>query len=371
MSNNTFVNDKLTMASTQSDKSLKRLEVFLRPTEKNEFFRFRLLWFNHEGSGRKVPYIERWIHQVWEDGDDGKRKLNEIICPVSKHVAESWPAGNPYDSCPVCKFANMNFVAFKDSSWKDRTAANNSKTFKRKYDLVVPVYIVSDPCYSNNVGKIRVFRINDSKVGDKFKKMIVAKSATEQIFNGGKAVDFIIRMDKVKYERDDGSFWTKNEIVQMGFTNKPYEIAGITQEAINEFPFDDYFGAIPKVADLKEWHKKYCLHADTDDIDFDGISDMGGDTIMPTSKSPVVPEVPEEEPTDIPADFDNEGLDTIADSTESLTDEDPFAGLPPELRADDVETEPAPTPKKKAKSSPATDDIDIDAILAKADIDLG
>ena len=363
MSNNTFVNDKLTMASTQSDKSLKRLEVFLRPTEKNEFFRFRLLWFNHEGSGRKVPYIERWIHQVWEDGEDGKRKLNEIICPVSKHVAESWPAGNPYDSCPVCKFSNMNFVAFKDSSWKDRTAADNSKTFRRKYDLVVPVYIVSDPCYSNNVGKIRVFRINDSKVGDKFKKMIVAKSAEAQIFNGGKALDFLIRMDKVKYERDDGSFWTKNEIVQMGFTNKPYEIAGITPEAIDEFPFDDYFGATPTVSDLKEWHKKYCLHADTDDIDLGDVSDMSMDESAPSSKA-TKPEVPEEDASDIPADFDEEGLDSIADSSESLANSDPFEGLPPELRADDAEDVSAP--KKKAK--PATDGIDIDAILAKAEM---
>ena len=365
MSNNTFVNDKLTMASTQSDKSLKRLEVFLRPTEKNEFFRFRLLWFNHEGSGRKVPYIERWIHQVWEDGEDGKRKLNEIICPVSKHVAETWPAGNPYDSCPVCKFANMNFVAFKDSAWKDRVAANNSKTFKRKYDLVVPVYIVSDPCYSNNVGKIRVFRINDSKVGDKFKKMIVAKSAEAQIFNGGKALDFLIRMDKVKYERDDGTFWTKNEIVQMGFTNKPYEIAGITPELIDGFPFDDYFGAIPTVADLKEWHKKYCLHTDTDDIDFDGISDMSGDVSTPAQKPTAVkPEVPEDDAADIPADFD-ESLDSVA---ESSMNEDPFAGLPPELRADEAETEAAPARTQKAKAP--TDDIDIDDILANSGLDL-
>jgi hypothetical protein len=362
MSNNTFVNDKLTIASTQSDKSLKRLEVFLRPTEKNEFFRFRLLWFNHEGSGRKVPYIERWIHQVWEDGEDGKRKLNEIICPISKHVAETWP-GNPYDNCPVCKFANMNFVAFKDSSWKDKVAANNSKVFKRKYDLVVPVYIVSDPCYSNNVGKIRVFRINDSKVGDKFKKMIVAKSAEASIFNGGKALDFIIRMDKVKYEREDGSFWTKNEIVQMGFTNKPYEIAGITPELIDAFPFDDYFGAIPTVSDLKEWHRKYCLHADNDDIDLDGISDMNAEETAPAPKA--APEIPEEDASDIPADFDEEGLDSIADSNESLANEDPFAGLPPELRADEAETISTPKPKAKA---PATDDIDIDAILAKAGV---
>jgi len=366
MSNNTFVNDKLTIASTQSDKSLKRLEVFLRPTEKNEFFRFRLLWFNHEGSNRKVPYIERWIHQVWEDDSNGKPKLNEIICPVSRHVAETWPAGNPYDTCPVCKFANMNFVTFKDSSWKDKVAANNSKTFKRKYDLVVPVYIVSDPCYSNNVGKIRVFRINDSKVGDKFKKMIISKSATEQIFNGGKALDFLIRMDKVKYERDDGSFWTKNEIVQMGFTNKPYEIAGITQEAINEFPFDDFFGSTPTVADLKAWHKKYCLHADTDDIDFDGLSDMSTTESVAAPKAEEPP-IPEDEETDIPAEF--EDMDSLADSTESLANDDPFAGLPPELRADDVETEDAPVAKKKAKAAPATDSLDIDDLLAKAGVD--
>lgn len=373
MSNNTFVNDKLTMASTQSDKSLKRLEVFLRPTEKNEFFRFRLLWFNHEGSNRKVPYIERWIHQIWEDGENGKRKLNEIICPISKHVAENWP-GNPYDDCPICNFANMNFVTFKDSSWKDKAAANNSKTFRRKYDLVIPVYIVSDPCYSNNVGKIRVLRINDSKVGEKFKKMIVAKSAEAQIFNGGKAFDFLIRMDKVKYERDDGSFWTKNEIVQMGFTNKPYEIPGITAEAIDAFPFDDYFGAVPTLSDLKTWHKKYCLHAVNDDIDFDGISDMGSENIgvVASSKNTESPIIPESESIDIP--MNNDTSESFGDSTESFANDDPFEDLPPELRGEDSISEVPSvnsnaTKNKSNSNKAATDEIDIDAILKASGID--
>lgn len=366
MSNNVFVNDKLTVASTQSDKSLKRLEVFLRPTEKNEFFRFRLLWFKKDGTTRKTPYIERWVHQVWEDDENGKRKMEEIICPISKHVAEDWP-GNPYDDCPICKFSNLNFVTFKDSAWKDKVAQNNSKTFRRKYDLVIPVYIVSDPCYSGNIGKIRCFRINDSKVGDKFKKMIVAKSAENQIFNGGKALDFLIRMDKVKYERDDGSFWTKNEIVQMGFTNKPYEIAGITPELIDAFPFDDVFGSIPKMEDLKAWHGKYCLHTSNDDIDFDGISDMNStEVVTPTPKAEAV-ETPEEEATDIPADFDD-GLDeSLADSDESLANSDPFEGLPPELRAEEAEdVEVQPVTKGKGKKAVETDSIDIDDILAKS-----
>ncbi len=348
-----FVNDKLTMASTQSDKTLKRLEVFLRPTEKNEFFRFRLLWFKHEGSNRKVPYIERWVHQVWEDGENGKRQIQETICPISKHVAENWP-GNPYDDCPICNFANMNFIAFKDSAWKDKVAQNNSKTFRRKYDLVIPVYIVSDPCYSGNVGKIRVFRINDSKVGDKFKKLIVEKSAETQIFNGGKAVDFLIRMDKVKYNRDDGTFWTKNEIVQMGFSTKPYEINAITPDLINAFPFDDYFGAVPTKQDLKEWHKKYCLHATTDDIDFDGMNDMKVES-APAANEPA--ETTPDEDVDVPADFDEEGLTNGIDETS----DNPFDEIPEELRGEDV----ADSETTIAPGAKAEDDINVDDVLSR------
>lgn len=355
-----FVNDKLTMASTQSDKTLKRLEVFLRPTEKNEFFRFRLLWFKHEGSNRKVPYIERWIHQVWEDGENGKRQVQDIICPISKHVAENWP-GNPYDDCPICNFANMNFVAFKDSAWKDKVAQNNSKTFKRKYDLVIPVYIVSDPCYSGNVGKIRVFRINDSKVGEKFKKLIVEKSAETQIFNGGKAVDFLIRMDKVKYDRDDGTFWTKNEIVQMGFSTKPYEINAITPDLINAFPFDDYFGAVPTMSDLKEFHKKYCLHATTDDIDFDGMNDIA-DTAPAVEQPEMIDEVPSDDEIDTVADFDEEGLTNGIDETS----DNPFAEIPEELRGEDVDADELFSETKPSKNKAETmSESEIDSLLER------
>lgn len=357
---NIFVDDKLTMASTQSDKSLKRLEVFLRPTEKNELFRFRLLWFKAPNSTRKVPYIERWIHQVWEDGDNGKKKLSEIICPISKHVAENWP-GNPYDDCPICKFTNLNLVTAKDSKWTDKVANANFRTFKRKYDLVVPVYIVSDPVYPGNNGKIRVFRINDSKVGEKFKQLIVSKRAETQIFNGGKSPDFLIRMDKVPYTNKDGSTWMKNEIVQMGFTTKAYEIGGITADAIEAFPFDDYFGAVPTMQDLKDWHKAHCLHASTDDIDFDGLSDM---TVEAKKPAPVEKKVEVPEVDELEADLDNVGLTTPAKDS-PVVDSDPFDGLPDELKDDAPEmTNVEAKPAKKA--APATDDIDIDAILAKA-----
>lgn len=380
MSDNVFVNDKLTMASTQSDKSLKRLEVFLRPTEKNEFFRFRLLWFRHDGSNRRVPYIERWIHQVWEDGDDGKKKLNEVICPISRHVAENWP-GNPYDDCPICQFAGLNFITFKDSAWTDKVAGQNYKNFKRKYDLVVPVYIVSDPCYSGNVGKIRVFRISDSKVGEKFKKLIVEKSAESQIFNGGKAVDFLIRMDKVEYTNDNGSVWTKNEIVQMGFTKKPYELNAITPELVNAFPFDDYFGASPTLQDLKYWHKEHCLHATKDDdIDFDGLSDMTVDSTpqtqkpMSQAKTPQTAPKPEsdDEVPEMTSDFDEEGLDAFDDVSKDI--ENPLEDIPDILKGDEDDEIPeiksvSGKNQPAVKKSNTSSDIDVDDLLASVNFD--
>lgn len=349
----TFVNDTLTFASTQSDKTLKRLEVFLRPTEKNEFFRFRLLWFKNPENKRKTPWIERSIHSVWVDGENGKRQVDEIVCPATKHVAETW-SGNAYDDCPICKFGNMNYVAYRDSNYKDKVAGQNGKIFKRKYDLVVPVYIITDPAYSANAGKIRVFRINDKEVGEKFKKLVIEKSSSgSAIFNGGNALDFIIRMDSVEHVLNEGTekefHYKKNEIVQMGFSKSPYEIPAITKEMIDEFPFDDVYYASPTMADLKEFHKKHCLHAKTDDIDLDGL-----DTVASAPSASAAPKEPaKEEPPKPTA--------NVVSKDGDLSDLEDIGGL--------IEDTP-PKPKNDAGKAPEAQsgDIDVDEFLADLDI---
>lgn len=350
MSNITFVNDKLTFLETQSEKSVKRLEVFLRPTEKNEFFRFRLLWFKNKNNSRKTPWIERHIHSIWETGANGKPSLAEVVCPTSKYVAEKWD-GNAYDSCPICKFAGLNYAAYKDSNKKDKIAQQNLKNFKYKYDLVIPVYVVSDPVYSANGGKVRVFRINDKAVGEKFKQLVLAKSSAAgdiRIFNSVNALDFLIRMDKVRHVVNEGTEaqyeFTKNEIVQMGFSNKAYDIPALTPDMIEDFPFDDVFGAVPTVESLKEFHKKYCLHANTDDIDFNELEDTTNKTISSKQQTNT------ENKNDL-----NSVNDLTMDNSPTFDDSN-------DIDSFDINNEVQTTSSSREESD--TGDVDVDAILA-------
>lgn len=273
-----FVNKQLTEKDVTPPENPLNFGVYLKPTPKNEYYRFRLLWFRDK-TDRKTPFVTRFVHEHWENREDGPNRNHSITCPTSSFAKNVWQ-GDAFKDCPVCRFSGNNFIALKESGYKDKIARTNYRNFKRKFQAVIPVYVVNDPHYDPNNGKFKVLIINESDIFEKFKKLVISRNESTQIFNGGKAVDFLVRSDiveKVLNEGEENEYrYTKNEIVQMGFSNKPYEIANINKENIDEFPFGDVYYSVPDLIDLQNFYKKWCLNTmiDSDDIDDSDMADL-------------------------------------------------------------------------------------------------
>jgi len=65
-------------------------------------------------------------------------------------------------------------MTLKESNWKDADARKKNKDFGRKYQAIVPVYVVNDPNYEGNNGKFKVIMFGDKKVYDGFVKKVEA-----------------------------------------------------------------------------------------------------------------------------------------------------------------------------------------------------
>lgn len=282
----TFVEQPLTFNTDISEKSIN-YEIYLKPTPEKEYYRFRLLWFNDD-TDRKTPFIERFIHSVWiEEGE--KRSTRDIVCPTSLYVKKTW-AGDAYDDCPICRFGNNNYLVAKESNYKDTIAHEKAKKFKRRFQAVIPVYVISDPVYDANNGKFKAFIITDKAIFDKFKALVIERNANNKLFNGENALDFLLRVDNVQKVLGEGTAkelrYTKREIVQMGFSSKPYDIPAINKTAIDQFPFSALYYYKPTLDDLKAFYKDYCLHAANDDIDVASIATVAATKVeKPAAKA--------------------------------------------------------------------------------------
>ena len=340
----TFINAPLTIQDVDGAKTTN-YGIYIKPTPEKEYYRFRLLWFTDK-SDRKTPFFTRFVHEYWDNQESGKNIMHDIICPTTPHVRKTW-AGDAFEDCPICRFMNNNFIAWKDSGYKDKLAAQNYKGFKKRFQAIIPVYVISDPEYDPNNGKLKVFVITDSAIFDKFKALVVERSSTTNIFNGDDAVDFLVRAAKVEKIYAEGkpeeNVYYKTEIVQMGFTSKPYSIATINKETVDAFPFADYYYNSPTANNLKSFYKSYCLQTIDDDSE-DLMADVAS---IGVAKS---------EPAKKEADAEVENLDE-----ENLED----VNINEEV--EEIEEEPAKKPAKTKKESAKkaapvkpSDDIDED-----------
>lgn len=251
----------------------KSLVLSIKPcTDDKTFYRFRLLGFTPTaGSDRDDPFIERFVHQHWGvNKEKGYPVLeDEIICPVTPHVKVE---GNKYNACKICDLANKYFVAFKDSGWKDKEACKKNKEFGRKYQAIIPVYVVNDPNYAGNNGKFKVIIFNDKKFYTDFRKKVEKASLQNPVFNGENAVDCCIHMTETVQVANEGQpneyTWKKKEIDKVVFSNKPYDIPAITREACEGMQFDETYYTASTEAEIDAFYKKYCTISN-DDIPMD------------------------------------------------------------------------------------------------------
>ena len=264
----TFMTELPSKVKGADSERKPNLMVFIKPTEGKDFYRFRLLAFRSPKSDRTEPFIQKFIHQVWFEGDDGKRHSEAITCPVSPYVKEKWN-GDPMNDCPICRFANSNFVAWKQSNWKDKEAGRKNREYGRKFEALIPVYVINDPIYEQNNGHFKVFAFYDKDQYKTFIKLIREKSQEGCVFNGGESFDFYIKYKTVEEVLRKGQpnefVWKHAVLDRMGFTTKAYPIPAITKEAVDEFPFDETFYLINTKSELQDFYDRH-IKVSNDDI---------------------------------------------------------------------------------------------------------
>ena len=305
----TFINSLPSQSKTAETTRKKNLALFIKPTNNNEYYKFRLLAFKSpQKNDRDYPFIERYIHQHWTKDSEGKSKIDaQVVCPVTKFANVD---GNRYDACPICKFANMNFVTWKESGWKDRESAKKNKEFGRKFEAIIPVYVKQDPTYPQNNGQLRVLIFTDKEFYKKFKQKIQETSRNVCCFNGGKAVDFYLHMSVVPKTINEGqpNEYTYNEKVidKFGFTKaeSAYEIPSINKENIDKFEFDDTYYVSSTPDELQDFYNNYIKLSSNDDIPDEDV---------------VVYEAPKPKTTNKPK---LENKNVVENNNDDITDED-------------------------------------------------
>lgn len=236
------------------------------------FYRFRLLGFSSEGKNdRDDVHIQRFVHQHWGvNKEKGYPVLeDEITCPVTPHVHVE---GNRYNACKMCDIANKYFVTFKESNWTDKAAAKKNKEFGRKYQAIVPVYVVNDPVYEGNNNKFKVIIFNDKKKYQDFRDRIEKASTQYCVFNGVNAVDCCIHVSEIEEKKNAGTpkeyIWKHKEIDKIVFSNKPYDIPSINKNTVNAMGFDEEYYTTSSPEEIQAFYKKYCT-VSNDDIPMD------------------------------------------------------------------------------------------------------
>lgn len=345
-------NDTLPSRSKSSEiMRPKNIMTWLKPNKEGEYYRFRILnFFNPMKSTRDFPFIERYVHEHWGVNDKGTKCVDDtVVCLSTKYVNYH---GNSSNDCPICREAKANLNILNQCRWTDKISRDRYVSSKKKYQALIPVFIVNDPNYEQNNGRFKVFAFNNRDDYKSFLDLISMeqskinnlKMSGEQgysLWNSKNAVDLVLRVDlcppKPKSANPTATPKTDYKIptiTRMEFTKKPYTIDEINKEAIEAFPFDETFYTTNTVEELEMYHKKYYarsgLNIPDEDIDFDDINDSVSKvaTNMVSNPTASVQKVTKEEATKIddlvndPDDLDEIAIDTPQPMQTTLADED-------------------------------------------------
>lgn len=329
------------------NKKPKNLVLTMRPcADGDTYYRFRLLAFGSDGrNDRDDPHIIRFVHQIWgTHPEKGYPVLeDEIVCPVSPHVHVE---GNRYNACKICDVAGKYWASYSDSNFKDKDAGKKNKMFGRKYQAIVPVYVINDPNYEGNNNKFRVIVFTDKKEYTDFRQKIEKASMTNCVFNGKNAVDCCINIQEHATVVNEGKptqyTFKKRQIEKIKFTTKPYDIPSITKETVDAMNFDETFYTTSTQDDINAFYKKYCVVSnddipDDDDEDVKVFSAPAKPTPVTKTNDVIPASTQNDKPQEVPAieddlvtDPDDVGLDvptsTSADSSD-IDAEQLLAGL--------------------------------------------
>jgi len=263
-------------------------------------------------------------------------------------------------------------VALKESNWKDADARKKNREFGRKYQAIIPVYVVNDPNYAGNNGRFKVIIFNDKKFYDEFVKKIEKQLMKANCFNGVNAVDCCLHMkvqEDIANEGKTNQYVWKHRVIDKIAFSKPYDLPAITKEAVDAFPFDETYYVGSTKDEIDAFYKKH-IKISNDDI------------VMDEDDEVKVYEAPKEETvkkTNKAADSLFENETSTDDGNDEITDEDLDI-----LTADAPKKTSEAISEPKANSIPSidtadaldiksddikVDDLDVDALLDGIDSD--
>ena len=259
--------DDLPRSSRNSEVAKKRnIMMYLKPNREKEFYRFRLLNFKAPSiSNRDYPFIERYVHQHWGKNDKGFNVVDDsVVCLVTKFVDYK---GDRYKDCPCCKAVSDNWNIYKSSGRTDKISSRRATELKRTYQAIIPVFVVNDPNNDKNNGRLKTFMFTDKDEYKQFIDLINIEAAKARhaetpykVFNGKNAVDICLQMElveKVEHPGEANEYTHKvRKITHMKFTKTPYDLPGITKDAIDDFPFDELYYTPNTIEELNAYLKR-------------------------------------------------------------------------------------------------------------------
>ena len=344
--------------SRVNQSTKKNLVLSMKPCQDKDgkpvWYRVRLLaWTSPEINNRDYPFIERFVHTIWKKNDKGFSVIDdEVTCPVTKHVQIE---GDPYKVCPICKLANQYFGAWQSSGWKDREACKKNKEIGRKYQAIIPVYVVDDPNYPTNNGKFKVLIFSDKKFYESFKEKVEKASRTNCTFNGKNAVDCCLHMTEVEEVRNSGQpneyVYKQKVIDKVTFTTKPYDLPSITKEWVTSSGFDEEYYTTSTLEELQAFYNRHFKISNDDIPEEDTMSVVDTTpTTIETKSTNINLENTIVSTDDVSTDDINSFIDTLTPVENSVE---------PEIKSEEVKTD---------KLSVDAEIKNVEALIADLDI---
>lgn len=188
----------------------------------------------------------------------------------------------------------------------------------------MPVYVVNDPNYEGNNGKLKVIIFGDKKQYDAFVKKVESQLMVANCFNGVKAVDCCMHMSEVPEVRNEGQpteYVYKSKVIdKITFTKaeKAYDIAAITKESVDNFPFDATYYVSSTPDELKAFYDKYIKVSNDDIVDDEEVEVFDApkkETVTKTNAVEAAPSQNEAVQTD---DISDDEANALTDEVDAL-----------------------------------------------------
>ena len=206
------------------------------------------------------------------------------------------------------------------------------------------LYVVNDPNYEGNNGKLKVIIFGDKKQYDAFVKKVESQLMVANCFNGVKAVDCCMHMSEVPEVRNEGQpneYVYKSKVIdKITFTKaeKAYDIAAITKESVDNFPFDATYYVSSTPDELKAFYDKYIKVSNDDIVDDEEVEVFDAPKKEVVAKTNAVEAAPSQneaaKTNDIADDEANDLVEAINDAPMSAPAKDAPASAPTEDTSD-------------------------------------